>query len=117
VLPRHARLTSPNDFARTTKSGIRLTSKSLVLYFYATNNEEPARFGLIVGKSVGGSVVRHRVARRLRHSLREHMVAFPSGSLVVVRALSNSANLLSTNLSEELEASTQKLLERSAISR
>ena len=113
MLPRHARLISPSDFARTTKSGLRLISKSLVLYLYSTKEVAPARFGLIIGKSVGGSVVRHRVARKIRHSLRDHLSAFPSGSLVVVRALPNSCK---ADLHKEINVTIQKLLEKSAVS-
>jgi len=114
VLPRHARLTSPNDFARATKSGHRLTSKSLVLYFYAGAEVHPARFGLIIGKSVGGSVVRHRVARQIRHSLREYVANFPTGSLVVVRALPNSNK---ADIQDELKKAIPRILEKSTASK
>jgi ribonuclease P protein component len=114
VLPRHARLTSPNDFARATKSGFRLTSKSLVLYFYAGSDVSPARFGLIIGKSVGGSVVRHHVARKIRHALREHMSEFPNGGLVVVRAL---PSVTQVDVKTELARAIPKLLEKSVVSK
>ncbi len=51
----------------------------------------PAKAGLIISKSVGGSVVRHRVARQIRHALLEHLKKLPNGSQVVVRALPGSA--------------------------
>ena len=51
----------------------------------------PAQIGLIINKSVGGSVVRHRVARQLRHTLKELLGLIPEGARVVVRALPNSA--------------------------
>jgi ribonuclease P protein component len=114
VLPRHARLTSPNDFARATKSGHRLTSKSLVLYFYSGADVTPARFGLIIGKSVGGSVVRHHIARKIRHTLRDHMTQFPAGSLVVVRALPHSTK---ADIKVELDKAIPKLLEKSVVSK
>ena len=110
MLPRHARLTSPNDFARATKSGFRLTSKSLVLYFYAGIENVPARFGLIIGKSVGGSVVRHKVARKIRHGLRDFVAGFPNGSLVVVRALPFASQ---ADIYAELNKAIPKLLEKS----
>ena len=90
MLPRSARLTSPNDFARTTQSGFRASSKSLVVYLYPTTIEAPARCGLIINKGVGGSVVRHKVARRIRHRVKEHLSQLPPGTLLVVRALPGS---------------------------
>ncbi len=47
----------------------------------------PARAGFVVGRSVGNSVVRHRVIRRLRHLVRDRLGLLPAGSRLVVRAL------------------------------
>ncbi len=46
----------------------------------------PARVGFVVSRAIGGSVVRNRVERRLRHLVREHLDALPAGVRVVVRA-------------------------------
>jgi ribonuclease P protein component len=40
-----------------------------------------------VSKSVGGSVERHRAARRIRAAVRPFLGALPDGSTAVVRAL------------------------------
>jgi ribonuclease P protein component len=114
VLPRNARLTSPDDFARTTKNGFRVTSKSLVGYLYLTGSTMPAICGLIISKSVGGSVVRHRVARQLRHCLQDHLNELPLGALVVIRALPRSTT---TNFKEELSTLIPKLVQKSKVSR
>jgi ribonuclease P protein component len=94
VLPRNARLTSPSDFTRTTKSGIRVTSHNFVGYLHinAAENSNP-RAGLIVGKSVGGSVQRHRLSRQIRHSIAPLMQNLPQGSLLVIRALKDSKSV------------------------
>jgi ribonuclease P protein component len=88
VLPASARLTSAQDFARTTKSGIRVTSQNFVGYLYIqpATTDSP-RAGLIIGKSVGGSVKRHRVSRQIRHALAPLISKFPEGSLIVIRGL------------------------------
>jgi ribonuclease P protein component len=80
VLPVSARLTSPQDFARTTKSGLRVTTEHFVGYLHVNpaSNEE-ARAGLIVGKGVGGSVRRHRVSRQIRHAIAPKLHLFPQG--------------------------------------
>lgn len=109
MLPRHARLTLPNDFARTTKSGFRLTGKSLVLYLYPSQESTTVKFGLIISKSVGGSVVRHRVARQIRHGLQEHISKFPTGVWVVVRVLPFS---LKGDIREELTTLILKSLKK-----
>ena len=93
MLPKKARLTTSEDFAKATKSGLRLTSSNLVGYLYispAAANELPAKCGLIINKSVGGSVMRHRIARQLRHDLAPIVDTFPSNSLFVVRVLKSA---------------------------
>jgi ribonuclease P protein component len=44
---------------------------------------------LILSKTVGGSVTRHRIARQIRHALQEVYTQLPEGSLFVIRALKN----------------------------
>ena len=90
MLPKKARLTSSEDFAKATKSGLRLTSGNLVGYLYispAAGTKLPAKCGLIINKSVGGSVMRHRIARQLRHDLAPTIETLPTNSLFVVRVL------------------------------
>ena len=109
MLPRSARLTSPNDFARTTKSGSRASSKFLVVYLYSTTTQTPAKCGLIINKGVGGSVVRHKVARQIRHQLQKHLQQLSPGSLLVVRALPGSSKI---NMSAELSLLISKAIEK-----
>ncbi|CAB4998359.1 MAG: ribonuclease P protein component [Actinobacteria bacterium] len=93
MLAKTARLTESGDFARATKSGIRFTSTNFVGYLYITTDvNSPARAGLIISKAVGGSVARHRLARKIRHCLKDSYSQLPQGSLLVVRGLNNSAN-------------------------
>ena len=88
MLPRNARLTSPSDFARTTKSGLRATTENFVGYLYIQAAENhPPRAGLIVGKSAGNSVQRHRISRQLRHAIAPVLSDLPDNSLFVIRAL------------------------------
>ena len=91
MLAKSARLTESADFARATKSGLRSSTQNFVGYLYPTNLDQPARAGLIISKNVGGSVTRHRIARKVRHTFREIYPQLPVGGLLVVRAL-NSAH-------------------------
>ena len=76
------------DFSRTTKTGHRATSSLLVLYLL-TNEDFPSapKVGLIINKSVGGSVVRHRIARQLRHAISDQLSTLPQHSQLVIRVL------------------------------
>lgn len=101
MLPNSARIRSSSDFARTTRNGRRITSNSLIGYLYSTKSDEPAKLGLIIGKSVGNSVVRNRIARQVRHAVRAKIRQMPNGTLFVVRAMKKPENAFTE---------TQKLL-------
>jgi ribonuclease P protein component len=80
------------------------------------NTIEPApvdgcpRVGLVVSKAVGGSVVRHRVARRLRHVMRDRLDRLPPGTRMVVRALPKSAAADSTRLGSDIDRALRTVL-------
>jgi ribonuclease P protein component len=95
MLAKTARISNSADFAKATKSGLRSTTNSLVGYLHLSNSGQPARCGLIINKSVGNSVVRHNVARKIRHIVADNLNSLPAGSLFVIRALpaSNVADL------------------------
>lgn len=109
MLPTDARLTSSSDFARATKSGIRVTSEHFVGYLYISpaantshTNEASAKCGLIINKTVGGSVKRHRLARKVRHAVAPLIATLPTGSLLVIRALKQSEDKSVINEISEL---------------
>lgn len=88
MLPAANRLRSSKDFARITKTGHRSTSQSLVVYACAKSGQHIGpQVGLIINKSVGGSVARHRIARQLRHGIKEHLELFPTNTQIVIRVL------------------------------
>ena len=66
-----------------------------------------------MSKAVGGSVVRHAVARRLRHLVRPRLVSLPAGSRLVVRALPDSATASSDQLAVDLDAALERALRKS----
>ena len=113
MLPKNARLTASADFARATKSGTRVTTENFVGYLYispVTNHDLP-KCGLIINKSVGGSVARHALARKVRHSVSPNLAKLPAGSLLVIRALAKNNT---TDVAVEIEKLTNKLLERAS---
>ena len=113
MLPKNARLTTSADFARATKSGTRVTTDNFVGYLYISpvTNQDTPKCGLIINKSVGGSVVRHTLARKLRHAVVPQISKLPTGSLLVIRALAKNKT---DSVAAEVEKLTNKLIERTA---
>lgn len=100
MLPNSARIKSSSDFARVTKSGRRTTTDSLIAYLLLNQSnsgsnlnhkkDDGPKLGLIISKSVGNSVVRHRIARQIRHASFNYLSLLPTGSLLVIRAMKRS---------------------------
>ena len=112
MLPKNARLTTSEDFTQATKSGSRLTSEHLVGYLYIKGapvkpETVSAKCGLIVNKSVGGSVKRHRIARQIRHDLAPLISKLPAHSLLVIRVLKGNPSF-----TEEVNTVVGSLLTR-----
>lgn len=68
--------------------------------------------GFVVSRAVGGSVVRHTVARRLRHLVRDRLDTLPTGCRLVVRALPGSATASSEQLGADLDAALERAVRR-----
>ena len=93
MLPTQHRLHRATDFREVLRRGRRASRPLLIVHVLLepdpvtdVGTDVPARAGLVVSKAVGGSVARHRTARRLRHLLRAHLSELPPGSRIVVRA-------------------------------
>jgi ribonuclease P protein component len=111
LLSAATRLTRREDFATAVRQGRRSSCGSVVVHLgRADALDALPRVGFVVGRSVGGSVVRHRVQRRLRHLMRSRLAFLPPGALVVVRALPASASARSAALGADLDAALQRLL-------
>lgn len=65
--------------------------------------------GFVVARSVGPSVVRNQVRRRLRHLMRDRLDAMPHGSLLVVRAAPAAATASSAGLAADLDSALKAL--------
>lgn len=124
VLPAKARLTDRDDFTTVVRRGRRSGRSLVVMHVLLPDSVATAadaavvngptavvepvpagssQVGFVVSKAVGGSVVRHRVARRLRHLMRDRLVDAPEGSRIVVRALPASATADSAALGADLD--------------
>lgn len=116
MLPAAHRMRSAADFSETTRHGRKAARGCVVVYAQVPPDAAgsvgvspaPARVGLIVGKAVGGSVQRHRAARRIRGVLAGHLDTLEPGTRVVVRALKGADTDadLSADLAAALSAAT-----------
>lgn len=109
MLPAAARLRESRDFAAVVRGGRKTGTRSLVLYLRCGEPEGDARVGFIVSKAVGNSVVRHRVARRLRHVVRDRLDLLPRGSMVAVRALPRAADATSAELARDVDRALRRV--------
>jgi len=117
MLPARYRMRSSAEFSATTRRGRRTRAGDLVLYLgrpaersaAETNAPDTTKVGLIVGRTVGGSVVRHQVSRRLRAQLAGLLDQLPAGSKLVVRALPGAATAKSSTLGRDLELAMRRL--------
>ena len=97
------RLRASAEFSETVRRGRRAGRPLLSVHLLVTADGAPPRVGLVVSKGVGGSVVRHRVSRQLRHLLRTRLETLPAGSRLVVRANPTAAAATSGALGADLD--------------
>lgn len=109
MLAAEHRLRSSAEFTQVVRRGRRAGRPTLSAHLLVTSSGEPPRVGLVVSKAIGGSVVRHRVARRLRHLLRDRIDALAAGSQLVVRAAPPAATASSADLGLDLDAALLRL--------
>jgi ribonuclease P protein component len=104
VLPAAHRLHRAADFTEVVRRGRRASRPLLTVHLLAGGpSGTPARAGLVVSKAVGGSVVRHRTARRLRHLLLPRLAALGEGARLVVRASPGAGSAPSSALATDLD--------------
>ncbi len=110
MLAQTHRLRNSKDFARVTKTGFRATSIHLVVYAAVSPTLTTGpQVGLIINKSVGGSVTRHRIARQLRHAVKSDLNKFSPAVQIVIRVLrpiedyTTDLAKLTTQLAEKMQ--------------
>ena len=107
MLSARNRMTRSTDFDATVKHGKRAVQPDLVIYMrHATGDP---KLGLIVSRSVGSAVQRHRLSRRLRHVARDVMDGWNGSEHVVIRALPSSRDVVSARLREEFRAGLRRI--------
>jgi len=84
--PRAARMAQRRDFLAAQSQGRRLAGHAYMLFVRERGGALPARVGITVSRKVGNAVVRNRVKRWVRESVRQRPGSVPAGSDVVVVA-------------------------------
>lgn len=124
MLPAQYRMRRSADFGATVKHGRRAVQPDVIVYSrvvvdqWTDSSEEsasdgatrtPPRVGLIIAKSVGTAVDRHRVARRLRHVAREVLTDLEPREQLVIRALPGSNGATSDELGTQLRTGLRSI--------
>ena len=115
MLPEPYRLRRHSDFSDTVRRGRRQGRRDRVGHVLERDRTESLvsvggpRFGLIVSKAVGPAVIRHRVARRLRHICAGLVEALPSETDIVLRALPGAAIADSRELDKQVRSGLTRL--------
>jgi ribonuclease P protein component len=102
------------EFAAVLRSGSRSRRGALVVHARPALTAGVPHVGLVVGGSVGNSVTRHRVTRRLRAQVAARLSVLPEGAGVVVRALPEAATATSASLGVDLDRALAAALARIA---
>lgn len=116
------RISRGSDFARTLKSGVRVSTRDLVLHVLDLRPTDRVHvddrhvttvggpwLGLIVSKSIGNAVTRHQAARRLRAAFRSTLDECPSDqAMVVIRPRRGVVEHDSVELARQLRSAYRK---------
>jgi ribonuclease P protein component len=108
-------MTRSTEFGATVSQGVRAAQPDLVVHALRCSSpgDDGPRIGLVVAKSVGTAVQRHRVARRLRHVARTMIDELEPADRVVIRALPSSRHAISARLEQELRTAIRRTRPRS----
>ena len=97
-------LKEPGVFSRIYRRGNRVFSSGLCAYF-AVNRHPYNRFGITVGKKVGGAVQRNRAKRIIRAAYRKNEILLPIGYDIVISATAD----INGKKSQDLDGFMNKL--------
>jgi ribonuclease P protein component len=76
---RRNRLSRSRDFDAVYRQGRSASTRFLVLYWFAREEDSDSRLGLAVPKGTGNAVARNRIKRQLREVWRARLDDVPAG--------------------------------------
>jgi len=109
------RLTRRAEFDSVYRNGRRRSSRQFTVFF-AANGLAESRFGMSVGRALGGAVVRNRIRRRVREVLLLHRGEIPSGWDIIVHPRASVAKADFASLGDELLGLVRNSLPPSPVS-
>jgi ribonuclease P protein component len=115
MLPKIHRLTSSKDFQNITKNGFRVNTDIAVIYAVSKTENKNSQIGLIVSKTVGNSVYRHRVSRLLRNSIKNNLTTIPITFQIVIRALPKINEYSFSQIDETISTGITKLITKANV--
>jgi ribonuclease P protein component len=116
MLPSRNRMRLSRDHQAVARRGVRASSRLVVVHLLPGAPAEcqlPTRSGFVVGRAVGGAVIRNAVRRRLRHLMRDRLDRLPTGSRVLVRAHPEAGTASTAVLAHDLDAALGRALSSS----
>ena len=90
-MQRRHRLSRSRDFDAVYRHGRSVSTRFLVLYSFARDDDGPPRIGFAVPRGTGSAVVRNRIKRQLREAWRARLAEIPAGRDYVLIAKSGLA--------------------------
>src|SRR5258705_13659687 len=113
-------MTRSTEFAATVSQGVRAVQPDLVVHALRSADGafgDGPRIGLVVSKSVGSAVQRHRVARRLRRVAHTMVDELDPGARVVIGALPTSSHAISARPEQEPRPALRRTLPGNGVPR
>jgi ribonuclease P protein component len=101
-LKRHERIKKSSDFIRAYQKGAKKESQHFKVSILA-NNLQWSRFGVTVGKKIGGAVQRNHVKRHIREYFRLHKILMPLSSDIVFTAKPGADHLHFVDIQTEFD--------------
>ena len=115
MLPREQRLTARRDFKRVYAGGRSVVSRLLVLRVLNKKEGQVARFGFSTSSKLGNAVLRNRLTRLLRESVRSLAGSIKEtgyDAVIIARPAARSATFLQIREAVEDLLWKAKVLER-----
>jgi ribonuclease P protein component len=111
---RRHRLSRSRDFDAVYRQGRSVSTRFLVLYWFARDEGDSAapRLGIAVPKKLGGSVVRNKMKRRLREAWGRALPAIPAQNDYVLVAREGLPEASDARGFEWLEERVREVLQK-----
>lgn len=99
MLSKKLRMKSNNQFNYIFKKGKTLKNNKLLI-FYSQNKTNTPKFGIVVSKKIGNSVIRNKTKRLIREVIRKNILKFKSSYNYIFVARQGVENLNFNQINE-----------------